>query len=324
MAYNTSRALAYAERVGRSAELSDCLAAVGTVYGLTGFAGAARRHLQAARVMASELGDDAATAYAEVSSALFFIGQGDWESVRKHAERCQAISRRTGDTGYWGYGQALRFWMHHYEGDTEAADRCAAALWEGSREAGNRQHQSWAARFLAQGCARRGEWALARERLETARSLYHQAEKKSGQLRPLYELQPILADLGAALFELGQHGEAHVLEDSALRALASVRRPPGHAILEGCSSIARVELAMLAHKNDPEAFARARRAIQLLKRYCAVFPIGQPRFAYWRGRLLAFSGRRAPALAAWRTGLHAARLLGMAHDEKLLESALRS
>jgi hypothetical protein len=85
-----------------------------------------------------------------------------------------------------------------------------------------------------------------------------------------------------------------------------------------------VELAVLAHKNDPEALARARRAIQLLRRYCAVFPIGQPRLAYWRGRLLAFTGRRAPALAVWRAGLGAARVLGMAYDEKLLESALRA
>jgi tetratricopeptide (TPR) repeat protein len=323
MVYNTGRAMAHAARLGRSPELAECLASIGTVYGLTGFAAAAHRHLAAARALASELGDEPAIAYAEVSSALFLVGQGDWDNVQPQVERCQEISRRTGDTGYWGYGQALRFWMHHYRGETEAADRCAGELWEAAREAGNRQHQSWAARFLAQGSARRRDFAQARQQLETARALYHEAEKSRREVRPIYELQPILADLAVALYELSDREQALALHQTALRELGSAR-PGGHAILEGCSSLLHLQLAHLAASPDRDRLARAHRALALLRRYCRIFPIGQPRLHFWRGRLLALTGHRTAALTTWRAGAQAARALGMEHDRQRLESALAS
>ena len=176
--------------------------------------------------------------------------------------------------------------------------------------------------FSPRDAARRRKWAEARERLETARSLYYEAEKKSRELRPIYELQPILADLGAALYELGDRAEAHTLEDTALRELGSARRPAGHAILEGCSSIAHLELAALAEKPSADRLARVHRTLTLLRRYCSIFPIGRPRLAFWHGRLLALTDRRTPALATWRAGLATARALGMKYDETLLAAAI--
>jgi class 3 adenylate cyclase len=317
-AYNTTSALAHAARVGRSPELSDSLASVGTCLGLVGFPAPARRHLEAARLLAHDLGDEAAIAYAEVTTALFSVGVGDWEAVRAAAERCQMASRRTGDTGTWGYAEALRFWMFHYRGETEAAVECARALAAASSATGNLQHQSWAARFLALGCMRRHQWAEARQHLENARSLFSEAEK-TRELRPLYELMPVLADLAATAHELGDGTGALAQADAALDELARARRPAGHALLEGCSALVHVYLSRPEAGDEP-----ARRSLQVLARYCRIFPIGRPRLALWTGRRWLARDRRKRALATWRAGLDEARRLGMGHDERLLTSAIAS
>ena len=323
IAYNTSRALAYAERVGRSPELADCLASVGMMYGLTGFAEAARRHLSAARTLANDLGDETAIAYAEVSSALFSVGQGDWESVRQQTERCQQISKRTGDTSYWGYGQALRFWMHHYRGEVDEADRCAERALGGGARGGQPPAPVLGRPLPRPGMQPAGATGPrpASASRPPARSTTRRRRRAASCARSTScnRSSPTWAPPSTSW---AIRAEAHTLEDTALRELGSARRPAGHAILEGCSSIAHLELAALAEKPSADRLARVHRTLTLLRRYCSIFPIGRPRLAFWHGRLLALTDRRTPALATWRAGLATARALGMKYDETLLAAAI--
>ena len=88
-AYSTVSALRHASRVGRSPELVDALASMGTCLGIIGFARAGRRYLEAATAMAAQIGSTAGLSFSHVTTALFMVGQGEWERAQFHAARCQ-------------------------------------------------------------------------------------------------------------------------------------------------------------------------------------------------------------------------------------------
>jgi hypothetical protein len=218
---------------------------------------------------------------------------------------------------------ALVFWMHHYHGQHAEAEARAGELMEAARAARNPQHQSWAARFLTLGHMRRRDWSGARERLEQARALFAEAAGQRRELRPIYELVPTLCDLGATLFALERRTEGLALCENALTELEKARRPPGHALLEGYSSLAAVAQMLVVEPGLRPPAEFARRTLKALRRYCQVFPVGAPRLALWQGRACA---ERKPQVAGslWRRGFEMARDLLMRDDASLLEQELAS
>ncbi|HVY39029.1 MAG TPA: AAA family ATPase [Polyangia bacterium] len=320
-AYSTISALRHASRLGRSPELVDAMASMGTCLGIIGFAKAGRRYLEAATDMAAQIGSTAGLSFAYVATALFLVGQGEWERAELHAERCQEIALRGGDAGNWGNALALRFWTRHYQGDHAEADALAGQLMDAARAARNAQHQSWAARFRGLGQMRRGEWAAARDSLQEARTLFAEAAGQRRELRPTYELMPVLCDLGATLVALDRRAEGLALCEQALAELEKPRRPSGHALLEGYSSLATASLMIAGKDGGAAPGDLARRTLAALERYCRVFPIGRPRLALWQGRALSARKPQA-ALSAWQRGLQAAGELRMRHDESLLTQEL--
>jgi predicted ATPase len=319
VAYSTTRALGFAERLGESPELADCLASMGMCLGLAGFPGAGRRHLEAAGTLAERLAHGASTIYAHLTLCLFLVGRGEWEEAEEHAARCQEGSRQLGDTASWGNAQALRFWIAHYRGRLAEAQAAAGTLRQAGEACGNLQHQCWAARFTGLGHIRRGEWHEARTELTRARELFAEAERRI-EGRAIYELVPLLGDLGATWLALGQRERAIELCGQALDTLLRARRPPGHATLEGCSSIAETFVTLT--RDGDEQLRHADRAVALLHQYRRAFPIGLPRHSLWRGWLLALRGKPGSARAVWSAGIETARSLGMDHDVERLTAAI--
>jgi hypothetical protein len=106
-----------------------------------------------------------------------------------------------------------------------------------------------------------------------------------------------------------------------LSELEKPRRPSGHALLEGYSSLAAVSQTALGKEGAAPSGDLARRTLAALARYCRVFPIGRPRLALWQGRAL-WTRKPQAALAIWQRGLDIAGELGMRHDEALLRQEL--
>jgi hypothetical protein len=74
---------------------------------------------------------------------------------------------------------------------------------------------------------------------------------------------------------------------------------------------------------DQRAFrAAAEQALQALRRYAQVFPIGQPRALLCQGLLAWVDERPVRAWKAWRRSLAAAERLGMRYDEMLAHQQL--
>jgi tetratricopeptide (TPR) repeat protein len=319
--YNASAALHHARRAGRSPELADALASMGTCLGLIGFSRAGRRYLRAAGALAEELRSDPAIVYAHLSNALFLMGLGDWKEVASSIETCQETCLRTGNQGDWANAQALRFWMHHYQGDTRRAQEAADTLHDAATNAENPQHQSWAARFRALCLARSNRWDLVAAQLEAARDLLALATDNRRLVRPLYELVPVIGDLAAARFELGDRDGAQALFSNALEAFLRPRRPAGHAVLEGYGSLARVAFARYERGGAASDLTNVRHVLSLLGRYSRVFPIGRPLYSFWRGRLASLSGKRRAARSILTAGLESAERLGMRNEALSLSQA---
>jgi len=98
--------------------------------------------------------------------------------------------------------------------------------------------------------------------------------------------------------------------------------PTRATLLEGLSGVTEVYLRLwqleAEERGDGQDLkSSAKRAVDVLKQYARVFPIGKPRAYLWKGLYLQLSGQKAKAQKAWRDGSAAARGMGMPYEEAL-------
>jgi class 3 adenylate cyclase/tetratricopeptide (TPR) repeat protein len=310
---HASSALVQAERAGPSSELVGALSEIGACFGLAGFGGIARRYLNKARRLADRVGDPTAVAWSLVVRCLYLVGRGEWPQAMADANECQPISESLGDHVNWANAQALRFWLHHYQGQTALARDTANALLARAERTGNVQQKAWSLRFLAQCDLGAGADANAAAHLETALDVLSGSED-------LNEVVPAWATLALCRWRRGDRQRALTLAHRALE--ANRGRPTGHSTLEGCSAIVEVLLASHDDPRSPEALRLSARCLKMLRVHAQVFPISRPRYFYWRGHHAWLLGQRGKAAASWRAGLAAAEALGMAPDVARLQARL--
>jgi class 3 adenylate cyclase len=299
-----------------SGVLASAYAELGGILGVVGLRRIGERILRRALDVAEISGDVCELAYVHLLTSLYAVGMGDWPSASRSSELCQEICERMYDRVNWSNAQAVRFWLNHYQAHTEPARSLALALQDRAAETGNRQHQAWALRFLAVCDIRQGKPGDAVWRLE-------QALQRLGETAALNERIPIVGSLALARNHLGDVAAARetVWEGQAL--INSVARPAGHATLEGYSALCEVALdAWRAAPGSSDSQRAARRCLRALRRYRAVFPIGEPRYRLWQGRYRQMAGRYRAARSSFQRGASAAKGCGMAWDEARCIEAL--
>ncbi|HZL18607.1 MAG TPA: hypothetical protein VFG23_12770, partial [Polyangia bacterium] len=314
--YFAATALAHAERVGPCPDLCGALAELGAWFGLAGAPRLAGRYLTDALRIADALADAPAAAHVRQVQSLYSVGCGDWATVRAGVERCQQLCVELGDRVQWANAQIVRFWLHHYVGETVEAEAAARGLRDAARESGNRQHQTWALRSLAHCSLQRGAVGEALTSLEESLAILgHGADRN--------ELLPTQGSLAMAYLRAGDQDRARQIAGEVLRQIRSLGRPMGHATLEGWSGMTEVVMQSLrAEPRSGPLQTQARVSVRHLRRQAAVFPIAIPRYRYWQGQLRLLEGRDpTPAL---KQGLEMARILGMNPEIARLESALAS
>ncbi len=302
-------AVEHAERAGPSPELAGAYSEIGGCFGFAGFNAAAERYLRRAIQVAQEIDDPSALGYAHMLNSLYSVSVGHWHDVRSSADECQSICERIGDHVNWANAQVVRFWMHHYLGETEQSAEAVHLLLARAQKIGNAQQEVWGLCGAGLAELRRNQPAEALRYLEAALGTHEDNDQNN-----------LILTLGCAALARMRLGEIERAHEDAQRALAMLiraRRPTGHATLEGRSAIAEVILRAPDVRLD-----LARLSVDGLRRYRNVFPIGNARYHLWRGVLLSATNRRRGAARSWKSGIQAARSLSMRHDELLIEEEI--
>lgn len=304
-----------AEAAPPSAVLASASTELGGVLAIAGFRRVGERILRRAIRVAAGAGDQAALAYAHLVSSLYAVGTADWQGADRSARFCQNLCEPMDDAVNWTNAQAIRYWIAHYQGQLDCAEEAARLLRDRAHETGNRQHQAWSLRYLAQ-CE------LRRERPGQAVHCLVAALERLGETAALNERIPAIALLALALLRTGEVWAARAKVREGLALLTQIRRPIGHAALEGYSALA--EVVFDAWRTDPAASNwsdEARRCLRILGKYRAAFPIGEPRYRLWHGRYHELAGRHRAATRSCQRGTRAATRLGMRWDAARCEAA---
>lgn len=315
--YYVLKALSYAERGRDVTQVIEFSALAGACMGYAGFERVGAKYMAAAHAVASSHGQEQAVAASYMHSALYLIGRGAWDEVANHIDRCQANCRKLGSNYLWGSAQIIRFWLHWYRGDCNGATVSAQELLTAAEHSGNRQHLRWAHRSLALVRRAEGNFEQATAHMQLARALL----ATDADLNEVVQVTGTAAEL---CLVTGDVAEAEALADRMLERLLRAPRLTGHAMLEGCSGVACVAIQLLERdSNDVARKNRARQAVRVLKKYATVFPVGLPRYHYWRGRFLRATGRRRRAAAALRRARWTAQDLGIAYEFTMVGDRFR-
>jgi class 3 adenylate cyclase len=307
-----------AEAACAPAEIASASTELGGVLAIAGFQWPGERILRRAIEVAASAGDQAALAYAHLVSSLYSVGTGDWRAADRSAAFCQTLCEPMDDTVNWTNAQAIRYWVAHYQDDIDSAERAAIAIQDRAFETGNRQHQAWALRYLAQCALRREKPADAVVHLTAALD-------RLGETAALNERIPVTGLLALAILRSAEPWAARAKAREGLALLSQIKRPVGHAALEGYSGLA--EVVFDAWRTDPAASnwrREARRCLDVLLKFRRAFPIGAARYWLWRGEYHQLVGRSHAASACYRRGSVAAEELDMPWDRAQCQRAASS
>jgi tetratricopeptide (TPR) repeat protein len=302
------RALAHAERAHHGPELVQTMATAGSCMGYLGLHRTCRRYINAAAELGRQVTSHEAVSSAHMVSGLYFVGCGDWDNTQKHVDACQLAARSGGNNLEWGSGQAVRFWMHWYRGQDSEAERAANELLTQAERTGNRQHRSWAQRFLALVARRQGQLEVALTRVETA-------ERLLGNHLDFNEAMQVAGLHASVLSALGRVDDAETLARQTIDRLQGSARPTGHAMIESCTGLCDVLLDAYAKRpRDVRSRQRVLSMLQALGRISSTFPVGRSRHHHACAQYWAIVGKKRKVVRHKRLALLWARKLGMQAD----------
>ncbi len=130
----------------------------------------------------------------------------------------------------------------------------------------------------------------------------------------------------------GLHAGAYSHLGDPVAALASARKaltlarqslPTSFFVLEGYSGMMTAFMDLHAARPlNRKIRTQTRQALGAFGRYAGSFPIGRPRFLYWKGRLAVAEGHPRRALKHWKAGLACAVEMKMVYEAERLRGML--
>jgi hypothetical protein len=307
------------DRCGERPDLVRAYAQIGCALGVGGYSRFASHFLGKAERVAELESDPTVLAYALLLDALYRIGHGTWDAVRRDLDRSQELSTTAGDHVTWCNAQAVRFWMYSYRGQRDDAERTAELLLARAQNSGNIQQEIWALRCKAL-CA------IASDRPRHAVDLLRIA---LAALPKTSDLSELIASRGCLALALTRSGDLKggVQEAVSTAELFTRRKKPTvHSNLDGSSAVAEVFLRGRQEglsKDYPEWSHWEAITLREIDRHRRAFPVASARYGLWRGLSLWLNGQHAIAIKTWRGALKIAQHMGLRQDEALLAAELR-
>jgi class 3 adenylate cyclase len=316
---NLIGAVVHAERLGPSVELAVASSQLGCGLSFLGWQSACDYFISRAERVAIALADPAVHSHVYILDALWRVGRCDWAMVDRRLNESQELSTKAGDQLAWCNAQGIRFWSLYYRGDRTALEQTALALLSRAQNAGNIQQELWALRCKAL-CVLHVD--RPREAVDILR-LITSAMLGSVDLAAQISAKGALA---LALARIGQDAESIEAVTDTLQLLRELRRPTSHSTLVGISGVTEVLLrgreAGLSREYDQWSDWE-RQALDELKCYSQVFPLGQAQFRLWKGTAHWLDGQRKQALVAWNEALAIAQRLSLRQDESMIAAEMR-
>lgn len=316
---NLIGAVVHAERIGSSVELAVASSQLGCGLSFLGWQSACDYFIARAERVAIALADPAVHSHVCILDALWRIGRCDWLMVDHLLNKSQELSAKAGDQLGWCNAQGMRFWSLYYRGDISALEQTALALLSRAQNAGNIQQEIWALRCKAL-CVLHTD--RPREAVDILR-LITSAMLGSVDLAAQISAKGALA---LALARVGHHVESVEAATETLRLLREQRRPTSHSTLVGICGVAEVLLrgreAGLSREYDQWPYWE-RQALNELRRYRRVFPLGAAQWGLWTGVAHWLDGQKDQALVAWNEALASARRLSLRQVEAMIAAEMR-
>ncbi len=305
--YNSFQTANIAERLGPSPELARSYANIVLIAALIPLHRVARAYARRGLTMANELGDESVLAWVLEASALYNIGVGEWALVEDAIQRGMDICERQGNHRLWGEFGTLRAILFYFRGEFLAGQQSFAAVYNAAVHRNNSLQQAWGMNGQSEAYTRLGQPGTAIPLLHAAIELYKQN-----------------ADLVSHIVCYGRLGQAYLaLKDYPLAREAADKgaglfpatSPTSFTAMDGYANIAEAYLTYWEMVGlDPALKASTERALQALRRYARVFPVGRPHAHLLQGLYEQLDGRPKPASQHWQRGLAEAKRLGMPYE----------
>jgi len=303
-----------AERSGMPRPRIEACASLGFVLGTARLRRAARRYFSRASRIAAESGDTRGRAHVLYLDAMHCIGLARWEETRVLAAQAAELFDGIGDAHEAEIARTICAHGHYYAGDIAGADEQMARVEATARRRANPQHVAWAQFGRARSLIACGEPAAALALCRSARGLIADLPDTLSNVM----LEGTLAR--AALYA----GETEAALEACRRLIARIAGgewPATGQCIDGLGAVADV-LSALSEAGTgviPVLDIETAQAVDALRRFARIFPIGQPVLHRVRARLLVRARHVRRAERAWRRSVTAARLLGMPIDEALAQ-----
>ncbi|MBL8057878.1 MAG: AAA family ATPase [Anaerolineales bacterium] len=301
------RSLNLAEAAGPSPELARAYGPVGTILGFIPVHGLAQRYCRKALEMVRPMNNLSARAWVSLVTGVYYAGLGQWPTAHGLFDDVIDISRRLGDRRRLDDGLTNLAMVNYFQGEFARADELAQELYASAAQRGDADNRAWALMeriFCAQAL---GQLETAAAGADELQALF------AGEAKIVDE--PLRISVYGALasthLRLGRLELAQAAAASAAELIAK-SSPTSYPALLGYAAVAEVYLALWEAEPAAPAAARsanaaaARKAVEGLRKYAGVFPIGWARTWLWQGRLDWLAGRRGPARQAWQKSLAAA------------------
>lgn len=303
-----------AEQAPPSPELARANVNVSIAAGFIPHHGLAERYGQRAETIAQDIVDPLVLMQVLNIRGVYFTGTGQWARVDDSLDRALALAEQLGDRREAITTQTTRAIAYHYQGRFDEAIALNQHAQEAATQTGNVQQIGWGMYSRAENMnnIRQPQQALAI--LDELTHDHKHDMQRSALIR-------IATAYARAHTQLGDW-DAALRYDQQARELLGKTSPNVYSMLESYATFADVYLTLCHTHNTPHNRRAAEQGIGILKRYAAIYPVGQARYRLWQGRLDALKGDHQSARARYRQSRDIAQKFAMAYDAQLAQHYL--
>lgn len=320
--YTVLRFVNEAERTGTTPELATAYSSLAVLLGYAQLHGLAEVYLRRGTAVARTVNEPSNIITVDVVTAVYKLMIGKWDETRTLASEAKVLCEELGDDRQWGDSTVVIAESAFISGDIESALKVEQILLEDARRRRNPLQQCWALFGVAAMSIRRGNEKPAIPMLEEALQILAELPNLASSINTN-------AQLALAHFRLGDQAKALSYAQAVLDLAADIA-PTVYSLHIGFSSVAQVyfELWEQALQNsstnvDAQRYRKlAEKAIQLLRKFRNMVPIGQPFLAYYQGWHQWLSDKPQKAIQSWQRGLEAAQKFNTLYEEGLLRARL--
>lgn len=310
--YCVIRILNEAEASGSPAEIARGFAGTGALLGVVPLPRIAEWYLRRALGRLEHVDDLTTHEIVGIVVGFYYTGAARWEPAREQFKAVRRIARRLGDRRRHDDAISNLMELEYLQGNLRTALDLAGELTTSAMARNDRRFEADALAAGAYCWWQLGHTHRALENMDALRALMSGETDLTDELKLKY-----FGILGMIHASNGESSEALAASEGAMR-LTSKLRPSYYGTFLGFLGPAEVYLSLREsgqQVRNPRGLAAD--ALDRLRRFARVFPVGLPRYRLLEGRKAWLDDRHDDAFRAWRGGLAQAEALDMPYEQAI-------